>query len=176
MESCTSNFISGISFITSIVSLFISYFTFKRDQGLLAFSVKKGVMISNFQGNKTRQEGIFFRIVNVGRRPVTLTGIFGTTDHFLRRFLARFLPLKLNWVTFPSQLHNGFVADDNGSFRTLSEGQIVDQAIFQPDSDNLIKAFAEIKRCWVTDSKGKAHHVSQGQLRQIKKDIKKKSG
>jgi hypothetical protein len=168
----TSDLLAALSFIVSLVSMWVSYKTYRRDEGSLVISVKLGELFNPGQLNHKR-DGIFFRISNPGRRLITIADAYCELDGSLKRMriqillkLSQFIPKRIFQRLigrrhiarlFPS-VASGFLYLSTGKFLTLNEGDVTDQVAYFPEADGMAKVFAfETKKFIVTDTAGKQY-------------------
>jgi hypothetical protein len=174
-----TNIIPISSFFVASASFCVSWLSFKRDSGRLDVSiylaeVRDGTTL------KLEQNGLQIKIVNSGRRPLTVSSIGG--DHKGQLF-QRVASKILGYRTPQFLKQTAFVLQDDlvtsaltkdGQYKTLLEGNSISIFLPFPKGSDLVGYIA--KKCssfYVFDSIGRKHRAPKAALKKIQYDFQK---
>ncbi len=160
----TADFIATLSLIVAILSLLINLIPLWRDRARIDFSLYLAEL-GSFKNNVFVKESdqYAFRIVNSGRRPITVTHVGGVTkddcivQFWLWRLTGLFSP-RMFIINDPG-LKN-LLKDKDGNDRTLNEGEYssgsvqIDPTLFRNNGGMRARQFH------VIDSVGRYHRLS----------------
>lgn len=175
MEVGISDYIALGSLIVAALSLLVSLIPIIRDKAKLDFSLYIGKIVA-FPAGKAVPQGdyYFFKIVNVGRRPVTIVNIGGITDvpwyQWYPYLITRFFFIPSNFIISSPEIIS-CLKDENGNDRTLQEGEST-QAHLQILKSSLQKGESlKARKFWVMDSIGRKYFLPNRAHKKLKKDL-----
>lgn len=180
MELNTSDLIALLSLVVAALSLIINIIPLWRDKARIDFSLYLADL-GSFQQNKFVKEGDYyaFRIVNSGRRSITITHVGGVTSevnffhYWTWRLTGLFAP-RMFFINDPGL--TTLLKDSTGNDRTLNEGEYsfgsvkIDLAISKKSGGMTARQFH------VVDSLGRYHRLPWPAHRKLKKSVKELLG
>ena len=172
----TSDLIAALSLIVAILSLVINLVPLLRDRARIDFSLYLAEA-GNFVGNKfvKTEDSYAFRIVNSGRRPVTITHVGGVTDEvsFVNYWFWRvtgLFPPRMFFINDPGLAV--LLKSPDGSDRTLAEGEYCFGSVKIDLSIARKSGGLKARQFHVIDSVGRYHRLSWSAHRKLDQAVK----
>jgi hypothetical protein len=170
--SRTENLTAISSLFVASASFWVSWLTYKRDQGRLDFYVGVGEIWGG-QPLVKESDVIQIRIVNSGRRPLIVNSVGGDLKwQKMNRFLFRFFPnsFKPRCYLFHGPIVTSALMP-NGKPRVLSEGENISIQLPLPDSFDFLEQMArDSESVYVFDSLNRKHKAPCGVMRKLRND------
>ncbi|PIS10855.1 MAG: hypothetical protein COT73_07090 [Bdellovibrio sp. CG10_big_fil_rev_8_21_14_0_10_47_8] len=165
------SFIALSSLFVALASFWVSWLSYARDRGRLDFYVGVGEI---WGGTPLRREQdvIQFRIVNSGRRPLTVTTIGGDIKgQFFNRMLWRVFPntFKPRAYIITSPIVSASIMP-NGRYRVLNEGDDISFTMPLPLHQDFLNQMVEGSSIHVFDSIGRKHYVPCRVFAKLRRD------
>lgn len=167
--------LSLASLLVALGSVAVTWLNYARDTGQISFYVGLGEV---FGGAEGAVEVLNFKIVNVGRRPVTLIGIYGDLkwQHF-----KKFMTWLLGYRT-PSWLkRGGFLLPPEvigeqfmprGRYQTLAEGGEISILIQGREGQSMARSISKsAANLYLSDSTGRKYFVPNSVMRKLRYDV-----
>jgi hypothetical protein len=170
-----SDYIALGSLLVAVLSLVIGLIPILRDRAKLDFSLYVSTLVT-FPNGKTKNHGnyYFFKIVNIGRRPVTIVNIGGISEvpwYEWWLFLAlRYYFVPKNFILSSVEIIS-CLKDQSGNDKTLNEGISSQAHLKILDSDLLNGQTLKAMRFWVMDSTGRKYYLPKKSHKKFKKDL-----
>jgi hypothetical protein len=171
-----SDLIALLSLLVAALSLIINIVPLWRDKARIDFSLYLADL-GSFHHNKFVKEGDYyaFRVVNSGRRPITITHVGGVTSevnffHYWAWRLTGLSAPRMFLINDPGL--TALLKDTSGNDRTLNEGEYsfgsvkIDLAISKKSGGMTARQFH------VVDSVGRYHRLSRSAHRKLNKAVK----
>lgn len=172
----TSDVIAALSLIVAILSLVINLVPLIRDRARIDFSLYLAEA-GSFQGNSFVKDGDYyaFRIVNSGRRPITITHVGGVTDevgclHYWAWRLTGFFSPRMFFVNDPGLKE--LLKRPDGSDKTLAEGEYSFGSVKIDLNVARQSGGMKARQFHVIDSLGRYHRLPSSAHRKLEKAIK----
>jgi hypothetical protein len=171
----TETLIATSSLFAALASFWVSWLSYSRDRGRLDFYVGVGEIWSGIPLKKTG-EAIHFKIINSGRRPMTVTDLGGDENgEFWNRVLSKVSPDKFKprayLITGPIVSPN---LRPNGQSRVLNEGDGISFTMPLPAADQFLKQMATGASVYIFDSTGRKHYVPCRVFARLKRSYKER--
>jgi hypothetical protein len=172
----TSDVIAALSLVVAILSLVINLVPLIRDRARIDFSLYLAEA-GSFVGNKfvKTEDSYAFRVVNSGRRPVTITHVGGVTDevsffHYWLWRLTGLVPPRMFYVSDPGL--TTLLKSPNGGDRTLGEGDFSFGSVKIDLNIARKSGGMKARQYHVIDSLGRYHRLPWLAHRKLNKAIK----
>lgn len=172
----------GLSaFIVSVLSLWVSWMAYKRDDPKLDFNVYAAEMLG---GTDLRLErtGLCISIANLGKNPVKLNSIGGDCKFygfklFVSRVMGTLTPKFLEPRAFLlDAIEISQYLRPSGDFIAIPPGDRILFMIQDPRGIELIKYFSKAASAiYIFDAVGNKYFLSKARFAKLKRDYKSKS-
>lgn len=170
--------IAASGLLISMSSLLTSILAYRRDKGALVFYIGLGEIIS-IQNPQDKTSTLQLKLTNVGRRPVTIMGIYGDLK---RQQLKKIINWLLEFRTPDCLKPQGYILPNrtlisqlmpDGKAQTLHEGEEASILINGSEGNLLAKSIAKSAgNLYVMDSTGRKHYVASRWMRKLRFDSK----
>lgn len=177
ISKVTPNLLPLSSLAVALSSLTVSYLGFRRDRGHLEVYIGLGDIVDS---TTLRREDsvISIRVVNVGRRPVTLRGIAGDfSGNWWKRRLFNIFPrlpesLQPKGTYLTGNDIRSLLFNTDGTLKVLAEGQIATANIsIQNNRQAWRNLFKGVVSFYAYDTADRYYYVRSRVFRKLIRDL-----